>query len=252
MLEEYFKWKTSRKDFIENTNNVISELKGKNVLIYGETGGFTKLNKLYKIKNNTNIVCFCPSKKSKNIPFWYGIRNIKLKNIAKEKFDTILITSVMGRNAAYDILDALKKDNIDIKILFNENIVDSNINMEYLLKHNIESSIKRLEKISLNKKVLFYGSGLFFKLVNEYFDLSGINVIGVVDKHFSQVHKIKDVCGYKLYSPDDIIELNPDYIIVTTKRVIPIFEELYSKYLKNSDIKILPLLKKNIFSLLFE
>ena len=158
----------------------------------------------------------------------------------------------MGRNAAYDILDALKKDNIDIKILFNENIVDSNINVEYLLKHNIESSIKRLEKISLNKKVLFYGSGLFFKLVNEYFDLSGINVIGVVDKHFSQVHKIKDVCGYKLYSPDDIIELNPDYIIVTTKRVIPIFEELYSKYLKNSDIKILPLLKKNIFSLLFE
>ena len=103
-----------------------------------------------------------------------------------------------------------------------------------------------------NKKVMFYGTGIFFQLINQYFNLSEINVLGVVDKKYKNVNENKEYLGYKTFKPEQIIDMNPDYVIITTKMFVPIAGDLYFDYLEKTNIKLIPILKRNIFELLKE
>jgi len=72
--------------------------------------------------------------------------------------------------------------------------------------------LKRLK----NKKVVFYGAGVYLELIKKYFDLSSLNVIAISDKKFENMEE-SEFLGYKTCSPDKIKDLNPDYVIITTK-----------------------------------
>ena len=252
MLSKYFKYKTKTKEFIENTEKILSDIKNKNVVIYGDVGNFSALNKKYKFKELFNVVAFISPDKRKKLPKKYGIKNLKENELEKDMFDSVLITVENNPELIFNDLKSEFGDDTDVKIMFSEKILDTAINLDYLLKYNFEKNLPKIIKKLKGKRVLFYGSGLFFKLINEYYDLSSLNAIGVVDKQFSQLDDCDEVCGYKLYNPEQILELNPDYILITTKRIIPIADILYSKYLKNTDIKIMPLVKKGFWATIKE
>ena len=252
MLSKYFKFKTKTKEFLDNAEKIMTELKGKNVVIYGDVANFTELNKRYNFKDKFNIVAFVSADKKKKLSKRFGIKNIKENELKNDVFDTILITV---ENNSEQILNDIKSEfgeDTDVRIMFHEKHIDASINLEYLINYKFDKTLPKLVEKMKGKKVLFYGSGLFFRLINQYYDLSGFDAIGVADKQFSQLDDCEEVCGFKLYKPEQIVDLHPDYVLVTTKRIIPIVDFLYSKYLKNTNIKIMPLVKKSFWATIKE
>ncbi len=247
MTGKYYNFKTKTKEFLDNAEKIMSELKGKKVLIYGDVGNYAELNNKYRFKEVFDIVAFASADSRKKLSKSYGIKNIKQKEISDIEFDAILIT--VEHNPAIiakDLKSELGEDT-DVKVMFVEEHLDADFSLEYLLKYKFDKTLPKLIEKMKGKKVLFYGAGLFFRVIYQYYDLSGLDVIGIADKQFSQLDDCDEICGYKLYKPEDITKLNPDYVLITTKVIISIAEFLYSKYLKNTSIKIMPLVKKGFF-----
>lgn len=253
MLSKYFIYKTQTNEFIHNNEKIISELKNKNVIVCGDSEYFLELNDKYKYNQFLNIVAFVEYSNHKNhLPDTLGIKEIKPEHIKNEIYDYILILSGNSFRIKEQILSLLEENETRIKELFYEKFRDENVNMEFLMKHNFEKTLPKLIKKLKGKKVLFYGGGVLFQLINEKFNLSEINIIGVVDKVLSRLEGNEDICGYKLYSPECIKELNPDYVVVTTRRLFSVYEDLYFNYLKGTKIKITPLVKRDFITIIKE
>lgn len=251
MLKRYFKFKIQTEKFKENVVNVLKKYKGEKALFCGNKEGFKQLNKIYNFDKYFSELSFIPTDKmSCNTQILEESRDIN--NLYYKKFNVLIITEEDNpERIEYKIKDSLYLPNINTELLFNEKYRDTGRNMEYLLRYRLDKSLIKLKQRIKDKKVMFYGGGLFFKLINEYYDLSGLNIIGVADKKLCQKDGLFDVCGYKLYDPDDILNLKPEYIIITTRIVIKIANFVYEKYVKKTNIKILPLLQRSLFSMIF-
>ena len=103
-----------------------------------------------------------------------------------------------------------------------------------------------------NKKIVFYGAGVFLALIQKYFDISELNVLAIADKKYETYCPEEKHLGYKTCSPSEIVNLNPDYVVVATKMYIGIIEDLHYNVLNGTKIKIQPLLKKSLTTLMKE
>ena len=128
---------------------------------------------------------------------------------------------------------------------------DDKENMDYLLKYNFSKTLPKLIKKLKNKTVVLYGVGILLDLIKENFDLSGINIIAVSDRKFKN-SDVSEYSGYKTCAPEDIEKLNPDYVLISTKFYMNIYEYLSNELLKNTGIKILPLVEKPFLTLFKE
>ena len=161
MVSSYFKIKTALKDFDDRVNTFLSELKDKKVVVYGCGDGFYALDKKYNFSEKLNLIAIADMKfQDDNTTFYKNIKQISPKQISNEHFDFILVTN----EASYKIFQFLKHDlNISeesIKLLFEENITDESININYLESFKFSKSIVKLQKKLKNKKVIIYGAGL--------------------------------------------------------------------------------------------
>ena len=109
-----------------------------------------------------------------------------------------------------------------------------------LKKVNFEKQLIKLKKIYKDKRILIYGAGLFFEAVNNNYDLSGLNIIGICDR-VKTTGDILNLYGYTAVKPDDIKKMNPDIILVATLKPVYLIEILKTEYDK---IKIIPLVNK--------
>ena len=252
MLSKYFKFKIKQNDFIENAERIKHSLKNKKVIIFGDGESFIELNKQFKFSESMDIIAFLPPKKDSKLKRIPKKKIIDFKRVKMINFDQILITGENSLDLEDELIYKTKFQESQITRLFEEAILDECGNMSYLLKYNFEKRLEELKTKLKDKKVLFYGGGLLFELICHYFDLSSLNIIGVVDKKCHNTKLSEQICGYKLYSPKQILELNPDYVAITTRRVIPIAENLYFNYLKNTNIKLISLVKRNFIDTLKE
>ena len=238
MQKRYFKFKLRSEEFVNTTTKMIDSLSNKKVIVFDNSKVFKSFDKVFNLSKKVKIIGFISS--TKNFE--------ELNKIAVKKgCDVIIVLSDHNPEVVmYGIKDFLENKEIPIYLVFSEKLRDTQINIEYLLKYNIEKSVDNLSKKLKNKKVLFYGGGLLFKLMHQYFDISSIGAIGVVDKKLSCLEELDNICGYKLYKPNDILKLNPDYIVITTKRHLETANDLYEDYLKHTNIKIIPLLNKSL------
>lgn len=262
MLSKYFQIKTNTKKFDDDLLWSMGEIRNRRVILYGAGQGFLKLNEIYDFKNNLNIVaiadkkfecvnnceCECGSECSKEI---LGIRTIAPSQIVNEDYDVILITNEYAKPILKYLFEELKIENKDIRTVFNEEVKDEQTNLNYLYKHNFDKTLPKLLKRLKNKKVVFYGAGVYLELIKKYFDISSLNVIAISDKKFENMEE-SEFLGYKTCSPDKIKDLNPDYVIITTKFYINIFEYLNDDLLKGTKIKIKPLVRKSFWTLVKE
>ena len=250
MLSKYFKIKTKSDEFKQNLNEIFEELKGKDVVLYGAGEGFVNLDKKYNFKSKLNIVGISDLKFEKNTKKDFrGIKKIAPCNLPIEYYDTILITNEASKKIVKYLKTKLKLD-CEIKALFTEEIKDEQINLNYLYKHKFNKTLPKLIKDMKGKKVIIYGVGAMWELMNKYFDLSGLDIIGVADKKFDK-HKDGEIFfGYQVYNADEIINLNPDYVLVATKFYTDLIRTLRMDALQN--VKIRPLIKKSFFTLLKE
>lgn len=250
MLSKYFQIKTKTDEFNDNLNTLFEELKGKKVLLYGAGEGFASLDKKYNFKSKFNVVGIADLKfENNNEGLFKGFKKVSPNNILNEELDVILITNEQSKKIVKYLKEKLRLA-CEIKALFVEKIKDEQVNINYLYKHKFDKTLPKLVKDMKGKKVVFYGAGAFLELINKYFNLSGLDVIGVCDKRFDKHEEGETFLGWKAYSIKEIAELKPDCILISTKMYIDLVRSLRKGVLK--DIKLRPLLKKSLMTLMKE
>lgn len=246
MLSSYFIRKTETKDFVDRLNNLLAELRDKKVIIYGVGEGFLALIKKFPILE-LNIVAISDMKFEKEGQF-KNLRAIPPEKIKEQDFDAVLIT----QEQYSDILDYFEDTlNITDKILqtvFCETLQNERAHLNYLNYHKFEKTLPKLIKKLKNKKVVIYGAGEFFEVIKHYYDLSELDIVAISDRKFI-TSPAQKCFGYKAVAPDEILDINPDYVVIATKLYINIFEDLYHGLLKHSKIKLIPLVKKSFWEL---
>lgn len=253
MVSKYFEIKTSSEEFRNQTEELLKSLENKKVLIYDSGDGYKFLKQNCDIKKRLNIIGISDKNIDTNsIQNLDGYRFVKTGQIIREDFDTILITSEITKSH----LDFLEKEagisKEKCQLLFKEAIKDEAENYTFLIKNKFEKTLPKLLKRMKNKKVVLYGAGSFLELIKKYFDISSLDVIAIADKRFSNPDADKEFLGYTAISPDKIEELKPDFVLVSTKFYIRIIEDLHYNLLKNSKIKIKPLVDKSFMTLFKE
>ena len=253
MLSKYFEMKTQTEEFENHINSLINENKDKKILIYGAGEGFFALNKKYSFVSALNIIGISDKKfENTSSETFEGMRAILPENIPSEDFDLILVSNESAKGIVSFLKNKLNIDKTKIETLFKEEIPDEQINYNYLYEYNFDKTLPKAVKKLKNKTVILYGAGAFLELIKKHFDLTDINIIGVSDRRFVNHEENEEFLGYKAYAPEEIAKIKPDCVLVATKFYINIIEELYYKTLKNTKIKILPLVKKPLLTLIKE
>lgn len=260
MLSKYFQIKTKSKKFDDDLLWSMGEIKGKRVILYGAGEGFVELNKRYFFNEILNIVaiadkkfeCHCQNPECNCTHEFEGMRAISPEQILKEDYDVILITNEYAKPILDYLFGDLHIENKDIRTVFNDEIPFEQPNLNYLYEYEFDKTLPKLTKKLKDKTVVLYGAGIFLELIKKYFDLSGLNIIGVADKRFENHEENEFFLDWKAYSPEEIKELKPDYVLVATKFYINIIEDLYYNTLKGCNIKIKPLFKKPFLTLVKE
>lgn len=253
MVSKYFEMRTSKPELMQEVDELIKTLEGKKVLIYGTGEVFKFLEKRFNLKDKLNIIGISDKKFNNDDAETYcGYRVVKTAHIPYEDFDIILIADEDIKSIKELLEYDLWIDKDKIQMIFKEDIKDEIDNYNFLMKNKFDKTLPNLLKKVKNKKVILYGAGAFLELIKKYFDISSLNVIGISDKRFSSSGEQSEFLGYKTIPPEQIIEINPDYVLVATKYYIRIIEDLHDNLLKNSKIKIKPLVEKSFMTLFKE
>lgn len=124
--------------------------------------------------------------------------------------------------------------------------------VQYLKKINYDKQYKRLMSKLKGKSVIIYGAGQLFQLINERYDLSSLNIIGVSDKKYTPEDEGQDFLGYKIIPYNRIMDYKPDYVAVATLNYLNIIESLVCEVFDKTKTKVIPLAKKPLLTLLKE
>lgn len=273
MLSKYFEIKTKSKKFDDDLLWSMGEIKSKKVLLYGAGEAFVELNKRYNFTENLNVVAIADKKfeveececgccccghehkhehKEKKEQYFEGIRAIAPEEILNEDYEVLLITNENPNPILRYVFKDLNIKDKDVRTVFNQEIPDEQPSLLYLYEYKFEKTLPKLVKKLEGKSVVIYGAGVFFEAIKKYFDLSGLNIIGISDRKFEDHEENEEFLGYKVYAPGEIKYLNPDYVLVATKYYINIIEDLYYNTLHGTKIKIKPLMKKPFWTLFKE
>lgn len=253
MLSKYFQRKTKTKKFDDDLLWSMGEIKNKRVILYGAGEAFIKLNEKYFFKDVLNVIAIADKKFEKEpVEIFERIRAITPEQIKNEDYDVLLITNENPKLILDFIFNDLQVENKDVRTVFNEEFKDEQQNLNYLYKFNFDKTLPKLVKKLKGKSVVLYGAGEFLELIKNYFNLSELNVVAIADKMFSEHNENEEYLGYKAISPEKIVDLNPDYVLVAAKMYMSIIESLYYNTLRKTKIKVEPLVKKNFWTLLKE
>lgn len=80
----------------------------------------------------------------------------------------------------------------------------------YLFRQNLICK-KQLENAIKGKRAVLWGASLFIQKIIEKFGLNSDNIVGIIDRDVEK--RGKTTGKYKIYGPQDLQELNPDFIV---------------------------------------
>lgn len=83
---------------------------------------------------------------------------------------------------------------------------------EFLQQKNFHAYIDKLAQKYKNKKIILYGAGLTFDVINDNYDLSKLNITAISDLKFNDNEQYN---GYKTLSPEGIFKNKPDIVLIT-------------------------------------
>lgn len=229
---------------------LLDELEDKKIIIYGSKAELEYLYENFNLEA-LNIIAITNQKFLFGKTF-LGKKIIPLKSINKLDYDYILVISTNYKLALEYLERELDIDKSRIKIAIQDIINDEARNMVYLERKQFSKRLDTLNKNLSGKKILLYGAGAFLEVITKYYDLSKLDIIGVVDRRFTVHDENETFCGYKVYAPEEISKVNPDYLVMSTIVYLTILFNIYPKYLKHTNIKIIPLVKRTLWELLQE
>lgn len=121
---------------------------------------------------------------------------------------------------------------------------------QYVNKIHFDKYLKKINKKLANKKIIIYGVGSFFKYIQERYDLSLLNIIGVSDLKFKDDDEGQKYLNYNIIPLNRIISYNPDYVIVAAINYEKIIDNFETNIFYNTKIKVIPLARKSLWSLI--
>ena len=89
---------------------------------------------------------------------------------------------------------------------------------EYLEKIKFDKYLKKLNKKLQGKSIILYGKGKFLQYIKSNYDLTALNIIGISDMKISE--EDTTVMGYKAILKKEIMDYNPDIILISTKKYL--------------------------------
>lgn len=119
-------------------------------------------------------------------------------------------------------------------------IPDEEINLKYLEERNFDKYLSCLNKKLKRKKIVIYGAGAMLQAIFKHYELN-LNILAISDLRYTE-NSTEYFSGYKTCAPDEIRKINPDYVLVATKKYLPVA----LKIKVNKQTKIKPLINKTI------
>ena len=107
-------------------------------------------------------------------------------------------------NKDYEIENRLRELDKDVKIL-------KNSNNSAQLEEDFLNTISNV--LNSNKKLVLWGASNFLKKLTLKYPLNDENILGIIDSN-SEKQSLK-FGSYKIYSPNDLLRLKPDVIVVS-------------------------------------
>ena len=109
-----------------------------------------------------------------------------------------------------------------------------------MLKQKFNKYLEELKKKIKNKSIVVYGTGKIFQEVQKNYDLTNLNIIGVMDKKYVAEDEGKLDFGYPILSDSKLKDIDADVILIAVEKYLSIeknFKKLYPEKI------ILPLVK---------
>ncbi len=85
--------------------------------------------------------------------------------------------------------------------------------LSYFKKVNAQKQINKLAKKYKNKKIVIYGAGEYYQILQNNFDLSKLNIVGISDKKF-EISKETNPSKYLALAPEELKDFDFDIILV--------------------------------------
>jgi len=121
--------------------------------------------------------------------------------------------------------------------------------LKYFREVNAQKQINKLTKKYKNKKIVVYGAGLYFQILNDNFDLSKLNIVAISDKKF-ETNKESNTTKYIPLTPDELKEFNYDVILIALLDDVNVHKYLKYELLmttQNENAQINSIIEPNLF-----
>ena len=133
----------------------------------------------------------------------------------------------------------------------NKNFFNGKTWEQILNELKFEKHLKKLSKKFKNKKIVLYGTGIMLDYIMDNYDLSNFNIIAVTDiKYMTQ--KEEHYKNYKIITPDELLNLDFDLILITTQYPVMIRNYLIKNLFKNTKNPKIWFILNKPFKLYFE
>lgn len=124
--------------------------------------------------------------------------------------------------------------------------------LSYFKDVNAQKQIDKLAKKFAGKRIVIYGAGEYFNLLNTNFDISKLNIIAICDKKF-ETSKDLNITNFEAIKPEELKNYEYDVILVALLQDISICNYLEYQLLintKNENKLVLPMIEPNLCYLL--
>lgn len=121
----------------------------------------------------------------------------------------------------------------------------------FLKVNKFEKTLKTLKKKLKNKRVVIHGANFLFDAVLDIDDLRELNIIGISDFSFDNL-AVEKYKGFTAILPSEIKQLSPDYLLICAKDSLELIEYFRYNLLSDTNIKVLPFVKRSFISTLKE
>ena len=124
--------------------------------------------------------------------------------------------------------------------------------LDYFKEVNAQKQINKLAKKYKNKKVVIYGAGEYFNLLNKNYDISKLNIVAICDKKF-ETSKELNKTKYNPIAPQELKEYDYDLIMVALYDDASLMDYLEYDLLintKNENKKVISLIKPTFLCIL--
>ncbi len=127
---------------------------------------------------------------------------------------------------------------------------------EILKNLNAQKQIEYLVKKYSGKRIVIYGAGKFFDVLKKEYDLSGLNVIAVSDKKFSEIKEpvFDESVGYNVIAPMRIYTLKPDMVLLCVQEDYFVEKDICENIFKQTGYKFkyTPFFKRTLGERIFQ